>query len=225
MAHRRDLAAGHRRKQRDLVAGRAPACPARRHRVIDRDADGATGRELGGPRAAAAAQPREHAPTSATSPAARRVRRPCRSLAQAREIDDSTVAAHRPDAANANAGAEVDRRSHRARGQKRNCTPSWTWSDSGSRPVTLSPAKRPKRAYSRRRPSERRHVVAQADAVVHAVARAPRIGGQETSPGRSRLRVGLRVAEAAVQREALAECPARVDVDVPAARVAVAVSR
>src|SRR5439155_4313280 len=66
-----------------------------------------------------------------------------------------------------------------------------------------------------------RHVVAQADAIVDAVARAARVAGYQRSACKQRPRVALRVTEASVQRQAANEFPARIDVRIPRAQAGI----
>ena len=119
--------------------------------MVDRDAKRAARGELGGPDAAARAQ-RARArrrPCGAARASAARRGRTLRAAARGRRTTVTRDAGrHEAEQNVCDAGAILG-----GGGQKRNCTPNWTWSDSGSTPLTLSPAKRPKRAYSRRRPS------------------------------------------------------------------------
>src|SRR5206468_4259372 len=60
-----------------------------------------------------------------------------------------------------------------------------------------------------------RNVVAQADAVIHALALPPRIALHQRCAGEERARIALRITEASVKREATDDFPTRIDVGVP----------
>src|SRR5438309_10042588 len=63
-----------------------------------------------------------------------------------------------------------------------------------------------------------RDVIAQADAVIHAIALPPRIALHQRCAGEERARIALRVTQATVERQAADHFPTGVDVRDPGSR-------